>query len=126
VTLADAVNKLTYNGVYVSLGSQANLQEAAAGIAGTRSLTFENNSGFKDPHYAQLFETASIEPDAGRRTLSAPDVRFVLSGDTIYAGKELGIHSCYYIPDGEQTAALETRTGAEILVISLPMYVRAV
>jgi peptide/nickel transport system substrate-binding protein len=67
-TLADAVNKLTYSGIYVALGSQANLQEAATGIAGTRSLTFENNSaGFKDPHYSQLFETASIEPDAGKR-----------------------------------------------------------
>jgi hypothetical protein len=60
------------------------------------------------------------------QTLSAPEVRFVLSGDTIYAGKELGTHSCYYIPDGEQTVALEARGGAELLVISLPMYVRAV
>jgi peptide/nickel transport system substrate-binding protein len=67
--LSDAVNKLTYRGIYVSLGSQANLQEAATGIAGTRSLTFDSNSaGFKDPQYSRLFEMASIEPEPAKRT----------------------------------------------------------
>jgi mannose-6-phosphate isomerase-like protein (cupin superfamily) len=58
--------------------------------------------------------------------LDAPEFRFILRGEVIYAGKELPAHSCLYIPDGVETEPLESRAGAELLLISVPMYVRAV
>jgi hypothetical protein len=58
--------------------------------------------------------------------LAAPQIRFVVSGEIIYDGKELPAHSCLYIPDDLATEHLETRQGAELLVMTLPMYVASV
>ena len=58
--------------------------------------------------------------------LAAPQIRFVVSGEIIYDGKELPAHSCLYIPDGAATEHLETRQGAELLIMTLPMYVASV
>jgi mannose-6-phosphate isomerase-like protein (cupin superfamily) len=56
--------------------------------------------------------------------LEAPEFRFVLRGEVIYAGKELPQYSCLYIPGGVDTQPLESRGGTELLVIAVPMYVR--
>jgi mannose-6-phosphate isomerase-like protein (cupin superfamily) len=58
--------------------------------------------------------------------LAAPQIRFVVSGEIIYDGKELPAHSCLYIPDDVATEHLETRQGAELLLMTLPMYVGSV
>jgi mannose-6-phosphate isomerase-like protein (cupin superfamily) len=70
----------------------------------------------------------SLAPGAGipSEVLDAPQIRFVLSGEVIYDGKELSQYSCLYIPEGLATQHLETRQGAELLVITLPMYVAEV
>ena len=57
--------------------------------------------------------------------LSAPELRCVLRGDTICGGKELDAKGCYYIPEGLRTQPIETRQGAEMLVITIPIYARA-
>ena len=57
--------------------------------------------------------------------LEAPQLRCVLRGSTTYAGKEIGEKGCYYIPEGLRTNPIESRQGAEFLVYTLPMYVRA-
>jgi hypothetical protein len=57
--------------------------------------------------------------------LAAPEIRCVLRGSTSYDGKELDTHSCYYIPEGLPTKAIESADGAEFLVFSIPMYARA-
>jgi hypothetical protein len=58
--------------------------------------------------------------------LAAPQVRFIVSGEIIYDGRELPAHSCLYIPEHVATEHLETRQGAELLVMTLPMYVASV
>jgi hypothetical protein len=57
--------------------------------------------------------------------LSAPQVRCVVSGSTIYEGRELDDKSCYYIPEGLSTSPIASPGGAEMLVITVPMYARA-
>jgi mannose-6-phosphate isomerase-like protein (cupin superfamily) len=57
--------------------------------------------------------------------LSAPQVRCVVSGGTSYEGRELDHLACYYIPEGLPTAPIESPHGAELLVITVPMYARA-
>jgi mannose-6-phosphate isomerase-like protein (cupin superfamily) len=57
--------------------------------------------------------------------LSAPQVRSVVSGSTFYEGRELGHLACYYIPESLPTSPIESPQGAELLVITVPMYVRA-
>ena len=57
--------------------------------------------------------------------LSAPQVRCVVSGGTIYEGRELDNKACYYIPEGVPTSPIESPHGAELLVITVPMYARA-
>jgi hypothetical protein len=54
--------------------------------------------------------------------LAAPELRCVLSGDTVYDGKELDRNGCYYIPENISTDPLHSRGGAELLVFTLPMY----
>jgi hypothetical protein len=56
------------------------------------------------------------------QVLSAPELRCVLRGETVYDGKTLGVNSCYYIPEGLRTKPVESASGAEILVISIPKY----
>jgi hypothetical protein len=56
--------------------------------------------------------------------LSAPQVRCVIAGSTVYEGRELDNKACYYIPEGLTTSPLESPNGAELLVITVPMYVR--
>jgi hypothetical protein len=70
----------------------------------------------------------SVAPGGGipSEVLDAPQIRFVLSGEVIYDGKELPQYSCMYIPEGLATQHLETRLGAELVVITLPMYVAGV
>lgn len=58
-------------------------------------------------------------------TLDAPEVRCVLGGSTIYDGKLLDDKGCYYIPESLLTQPIESPEGAELLVVSLPMYARA-
>jgi hypothetical protein len=55
-------------------------------------------------------------------TLAAPEFRFVLKGEVTFGGKRLPVRGAAYIPDGIETGILESRDGAEILVISVPMY----
>ncbi len=55
-------------------------------------------------------------------TLAAPEFRFVLKGEVAFGGKMLSARSAAYIPEGIETGVLESRVGAEILVISVPMY----
>ena len=55
-------------------------------------------------------------------TLAAPEFRFVLKGEVTFGGKTLSVRGAAYIPDGIETGILESRDGAEILVISVPMY----
>jgi mannose-6-phosphate isomerase-like protein (cupin superfamily) len=57
--------------------------------------------------------------------LSAPQVRCVVSGSTIYEGRELDNKACYYIPEGLLISPVESPHGAELLVITVPMYARA-
>jgi hypothetical protein len=57
-------------------------------------------------------------------SLSAPQVRCVLSGGTVYEGRELDNKACYYIPEGLTTSPIESPSGAELLVITVPMYAR--
>jgi mannose-6-phosphate isomerase-like protein (cupin superfamily) len=57
--------------------------------------------------------------------LSAPQVRCVVTGGTIYEGRELDNKACYYIPEGVPTSPIESPGGAELLVITVPMYARA-
>jgi hypothetical protein len=49
----------------------------------------------------------------------------VVSGGTSYEGRELDHLACYYIPEGLPTAPIESPHGAELLVITVPMYARA-
>ena len=56
----------------------------------------------------------------------APEFRYVLKGEVVYGGKTLPARSVLYIPDGRLTEPLESRGGAELLVITVPMYVEAV
>jgi hypothetical protein len=56
------------------------------------------------------------------RTLAAPEFRFVLKGEAEFCGKMLSARGAAYIPEGIETGVLESRFGAEILVISVPMY----
>jgi hypothetical protein len=58
--------------------------------------------------------------------LAAPEFRFVLSGDVLFGGKQLSERSAIYIPDGVESGPFESRAGAEILAISVPMYVAPV
>jgi quercetin dioxygenase-like cupin family protein len=58
--------------------------------------------------------------------LAAPEIRYVLQGEVVYEGKRLPELSCLYLPDGVAGAALASPGGAELLVISVPMYVGAV
>ena len=58
--------------------------------------------------------------------LAAPEFRFVLRGDVKYGGKQLPERSAICIPDGIETELFESRTGAEILVVDVPMYVASV
>jgi hypothetical protein len=58
--------------------------------------------------------------------LVAPEFRFVLQGEVIIEGKTLPARSALYLPDGVDTGALESPAGAELLVISVPMYVQSV
>jgi hypothetical protein len=58
--------------------------------------------------------------------LTAPQVRCVVSGSTLYEGRELDNKACYYIPEGVSTSPIECPGGAELLVITVPMYARAV
>jgi hypothetical protein len=57
--------------------------------------------------------------------LDAPEVRCVIAGATHYDGRLLDDKSTYYIPEGVRTQPIESPTGAEFLVFSLPMYARA-
>jgi mannose-6-phosphate isomerase-like protein (cupin superfamily) len=57
--------------------------------------------------------------------LSAPQVRCVVSGATSYEGRELDDKACYYIPEGLPTSPIKSPAGAQLLVITLPMYARA-
>lgn len=59
------------------------------------------------------------------QVLEAPELRCVLSGETHYDGKELGPLGCYYIPEGLRTAPIQSKGGAELLVLGIPMYARA-
>jgi hypothetical protein len=54
--------------------------------------------------------------------LSAPQVRCVISGSTVYEGRVLDNKACYYIPEGLTTSPIESPEGAELLVITVPMY----
>jgi len=54
--------------------------------------------------------------------LNAPQVRCVISGSTIYEGRVLDNKACYYIPEGLTTSPIESPDGAELLVITVPMY----
>jgi hypothetical protein len=58
-------------------------------------------------------------------TLAAPQVRCVISGSTVYEGRVLDNKACYYIPEGLPTSPIESPEGAELLVITVPMYARA-
>ncbi len=55
-------------------------------------------------------------------TLEAPEFRFVLKGEVTFGGKTLSARGAAYIPAGIETGVMESRAGAEILVISIPMY----
>jgi len=57
--------------------------------------------------------------------LDAPELRCVLSGETVYDGKVIDQKGCYYIPEGVATKPIECPKGAELLVYSLPMYAKA-
>jgi hypothetical protein len=57
--------------------------------------------------------------------LDAPELRCVLSGETVYEGKVIDQKGCYYIPEGVATKPIECPKGAELLVYSLPMYAKA-
>jgi hypothetical protein len=59
-------------------------------------------------------------------TLSAPQVRCVIAGGTVYEGRVLDNKACYYIPEGLATSPIESPDGAELLVITVPMYARSV
>jgi hypothetical protein len=56
--------------------------------------------------------------------LAAPQVRCVVTGSTVYEGRELDNKACYYIPEGLTTSPIESPEGAELLVITVPMYAR--
>ena len=56
--------------------------------------------------------------------LAAPQVRCVVTGGTIYEGRVLDNKACYYIPEGLTTSPIESPEGAELLVITVPMYAR--
>jgi mannose-6-phosphate isomerase-like protein (cupin superfamily) len=58
--------------------------------------------------------------------LAAPQLRFVIRGEVSYGGKQLPERSAICVPDGVKSEPLETRNGAEILVIDVPMYVASV
>lgn len=58
--------------------------------------------------------------------LDAPEFRYVLKGAVNYAGKTLGPRSCLYVAEGVDTEPLESPEGADLLVISVPMYVPSV
>lgn len=58
--------------------------------------------------------------------LEAPEFRYVLKGAVNYAGKTLAPRSCLYVAEGVNTEPLECPDGAELLVISVPMYVPSV
>jgi mannose-6-phosphate isomerase-like protein (cupin superfamily) len=68
-----------------------------------------------------------IEPGTviAPEVLSAPQVRCVVSGGTVYEGRELDNKACYYIPEEVATSPIESPGGAELLVITVPMYARA-
>jgi hypothetical protein len=57
--------------------------------------------------------------------LDAPELRCVISGETLYDGKVIDQKGCYYIPEGLATKPIECPKGAELLVYSLPMYAKA-
>jgi mannose-6-phosphate isomerase-like protein (cupin superfamily) len=57
--------------------------------------------------------------------LDAPEVRCVLNGSTVYDGKLMDEKACYYIPEGLRTQPIESSEGAQLLVVSLPMYAKA-
>ena len=57
--------------------------------------------------------------------LDAPQVRCVIGGGTIYEGRVLDNKASYYIPEGLTTSPIESPEGAEMLVITVPMYAKA-
>jgi hypothetical protein len=57
--------------------------------------------------------------------LAAPQVRCVIAGGTVYEGRVLDNKATYYIPEGLTTSPIESPEGAELLVITVPMYSRA-
>jgi hypothetical protein len=50
----------------------------------------------------------------------------VLRGETVYDGKVIDTKGRYYIPKGLTTEPMHSREGPELLVHTLPMYVRAI
>jgi peptide/nickel transport system substrate-binding protein len=60
--------KPTYNGVRLSAGAFANLSEASSQFALSRTFGVASNlAGFYDDTFKALVESASTEPDAGKR-----------------------------------------------------------
>jgi hypothetical protein len=57
--------------------------------------------------------------------LTAPQIRCVVSGGTVYEGRELDNKACYYIPENVAISPIESHGGAEMLVITVPLYARA-
>lgn len=52
----------------------------------------------------------------------APQLRYVLSGAVSHDGQPYPAGSCFWIPAGSPPPSLESATGAELYVVSLPRY----
>jgi ABC-type transport system substrate-binding protein len=70
-----AGQKPTYNGMRLSAGAFAQLGEAASEFALSRVMGYASNqSGYYDPKFEQMVQTASTEPDAAKRKLIYNDI----------------------------------------------------
>jgi len=56
------------------------------------------------------------------KKLTAPQIRYVLSGTVACDGREYPPGSCFWIPAGASSHLLSSLTGAELYAVSLPRY----
>lgn len=57
--------------------------------------------------------------------LAAPEIRYVLEGSLTFGGREYPAGSCLYIPAGVASEKVESRSGVELFVITLPMFIES-
>lgn len=77
--------------------------------------------------YQTAVELRRLGPGSmlGPRTLAAPEICYVLDGSLDFAGREYPTGSCLYLPASVPVDRIESRSGAEVFVIVLPMFVES-